>query len=79
VDEYPRDRPSVDVTSNVQWLHVLARLLRILKHGLLMAKTHLSDLLLGTPKLGRQCKHHVDVHIGWWWRHVLDLQRLVTI
>jgi hypothetical protein len=64
VDEHPGERSSVDVTPNVQWLHVLARLLRLLKHDLLGAKTHLSNLLLGTPELDRQREHHVDVHGG---------------
>jgi hypothetical protein len=50
------------VTPNIQSLHVLGRLLGLLKNDLLRAETHLSDLLLSTPKLNRQREHHVDVH-----------------
>jgi hypothetical protein len=51
VDEHPGDRLPVDVALNVQWLQVLARLFGLLKHGLLGAKTHLSNLLLNAPEL----------------------------
>jgi hypothetical protein len=42
-------------------------------------ETHLSDLLLNAPKLGRQCEHHVDVYAGWWRRPVFDQRSLVVI
>jgi hypothetical protein len=66
VDEHLGDRPFIDVTSNIQWLYVLARLLGLLEHNLLRAETHLNDLLLDTPELGWQHENHVGVHAGWW-------------
>jgi hypothetical protein len=62
VDEHPRDWLPVDVSPDVQWFQVLARLFGVLEHGLLGAETHLSDLLLNASKLGRQREHHIDVH-----------------
>jgi hypothetical protein len=79
VDEHPEDRPPVDVASNVQWLQVLARLFRLLEHGLLGTKADLSDLLLDAPKLARQHEHHVDILVGRRRIPVFDQQRLVII
>jgi hypothetical protein len=64
VNEHPRYWLPVDVTSNVQWLQMLAQLFGLFEHGLLEAKTHLSDLLLNAPEFGRQRECHVDVHAG---------------
>jgi hypothetical protein len=66
------------VTTNVQWLQVLARLFGLLEHGLFGEETHLSDLLLGTSELSRQRDHHVKIHAGRWQRSVLDQRRSVT-
>jgi hypothetical protein len=67
------------VTSNVQRLQVLGRLLGVLKHDLLGTKAQLSDLLIDSPELDRQCKDHVDIHASRRRRPVLDQWRLVII
>jgi hypothetical protein len=79
VDEHPGNRLPIDVTLNIQWLQVLARLFGLLKHDLFRAETHLSDLLLVTSELGRQREYHVDVHTGLWQRSVLDQRRLIIV
>jgi hypothetical protein len=64
--EHLGDRFPIDVTLNIQRPQVLARLFRLLEHDPFRVETHLSNLLLGTPKLGRQREHHVDIHAGRW-------------
>jgi hypothetical protein len=79
VDKHHGDWLPVNVSPDVQWFQVLAQLFGLLKHGVLGAEIHLSDLLLNASELGRQREHHVDVHAGRWWRPVLDQRSLVVI
>jgi hypothetical protein len=67
------------VAPNVQWLQVLARLFGLLEHSLLRAERYLIELLLNASEFGLQCEHHVDVHAGQWWRHVLYLRSLIVV
>jgi hypothetical protein len=53
--------------------------MELLEHDLIGTETHLSDLLLDTNELSWQHEHHVDIHVGWWQRPVLNQRRLVII